>query len=111
MPEESVLLDDFIAVKTQKGRIFDSLSATLVLFIAIVIIDFSIDLKSFSFKHFKWQIILIFLSLPILGLLFHLLSKKIGWIINCFYYLFVSTATCFDFARKLITSNNRELMN
>jgi hypothetical protein len=111
MPEESALLDEFIAVKTQKGRIFNSLSATLVLFIAIAIIDFSIDLKTFSFKHFKWQIALIFLSLPILGLLFHVLSKKIGWIINCFYYLFVSTATCFDFVRKSITSNNRELMN
>jgi hypothetical protein len=108
MSDERALLDEFFIKKSHNPKLFDVFTAISILFVAFVLAEFAIDLRSLSVKQFDWLLASIFLVLPFLGLIFHILSKKIGWIINCFYYVFISSATAYGFARNLFRDGGLE---
>lgn len=87
MTEEISLLDEFNVDKPKKGKYFDLLIASSVSYIIFIIVDFAFDTKRLSIKSIDWELAIGILFLPVLGLVFHVTSKKIGWIINFFYYL------------------------
>jgi hypothetical protein len=95
------LLDSFLVVRPEKGKIFDFFLISSFFFIVFVLVDLAFDLTRFSPKDFDWQLALTILFLPIAGLVFYLMSKKIGWVINFFYYISFSLFGLYSFVQNL----------
>jgi hypothetical protein len=103
--QETSILDEFSVASPQKSRIYHALTIAWALYIALLLADFIFDWKSGSTKRIDWQVILVVLILPSLGFVFHLVRKKAGWIINCFYYLLIGLLSFTAFLRGLIKGN------
>lgn len=63
------------------------------------------DVESGHRKRIDWELAMMLLGLPVLGIIFHLASKKVGWIVNGFYYLVVSLAFMYGFYTEFIETN------
>jgi hypothetical protein len=103
--QEFSILDEFSASSPQKGWVYHLLTIISALYIGLLLLDFTFDLKSGSAKRIDWQVILVVLVLPSLGFAFHLARKKAGWIINCFYYLLIGLLSFAGFLRGFFRDN------
>ena len=99
---ETALLDEFITIKPKKGKLFDALIVASLFYIIFVIVDLTVDTQRLSSKRFDWALGVFLLALPVLGMILHLTSKKIGWIINSFYYLWMSLAMLISFVWDIV---------
>src|SRR5688572_18653949 len=106
LKEDTAILDEFSALRPPKSKLFDALIISSLFYIGLVLLDFAVDFKTFSLKNFDWQLAIVILVLPLLGIIFHLTSKKIGWIINTLYYLFISLVASYTFLRSLLNEKN-----
>ncbi|WP_153798082.1 hypothetical protein [Foetidibacter luteolus] len=104
--EEPGLLDELLVETPQKGKFFNLLTISLFVFIAVIFLDCLINFSRFSFKKFDWQIATIMLPLPIVGFVFHLLSKKAGWVINLFYCFLFSLLVGFALVKYAIKKSD-----
>jgi hypothetical protein len=101
LKEDTSILDEFSPARPQKSRLFDAFTISSLIYIAFFLSDFAVDFKTFSLKNFDWQIAIIILVLPSFGVISHLAGKQIAWIINSFYYLFITLVSFFTFLRSL----------
>jgi hypothetical protein len=106
MTEETALLEEFIESKPKKGKLFDALISSSVAYIISIVIFFALQMKTtrFSFKTLDWQLLLVILVLPFFGCIFLINSKRIGWIINSLYFLFISSIGVYSFLRSLASA-------
>jgi hypothetical protein len=104
--QESSLLDNFLIRKPEKGKLYHLLTTSSLFYIVFMIVVLAVNVKKFSIKQFDWQLAIGILLLPFLGLFFHLISKKIGWIINCFYYSIITLIAFYGLLRKIREENS-----
>lgn len=88
MEEQAHLLDEFAEKQPQKGKYFRGFVAASSCFISFLVLEFIVDLEHFSLKSIEWDIGLAILALPVIGLFFISIGKKIGWVFSLLYYIF-----------------------
>jgi presenilin-like A22 family membrane protease len=101
MVKEETILDDFLYYTPQKGKLYNALIISYISYVAMVIITLAVDLDDFSQKDFDWLLSIILLIIPVTGIIFHLFSKKAGWIINCLYYVSVVSIIGYVYSRNI----------
>lgn len=107
--EGNALLEEFLVVKAKKGKLFDALTISSLFYIAFVLIDFAVDVERLALKSFDWQLATALLALPFFGMIFHLTSKTIGWIINFLYYLSISLLLFYTFLQNILDETQASL--
>lgn len=100
------ILNDFLEEKDQKGRFYKVFSVSSLLFIFCLTVDLVYDVTDGHRKRVDWELAVMLLGLPVLGMIFHLANKKVGWIVNFFYYMVVSLAFSYGFYTELIETNS-----
>jgi hypothetical protein len=100
------ILEGFLEMKDERGRLYKVFSVSSLIFIFCMAVDLVYDVQGGRSKRIDWEIATPLLGLPVLGMIFHLASKKVGWIINVFYYLVVSLAFCYGFYTEYIETNS-----
>lgn len=101
LKEEALILSEFALVKPRRTKFFYAFMISSVFYMLFILIDFAFDFSTHSLKRFEWDLALVILSLPVLGIAFHASNKKIGWIINTIYYQFMSLISLFTLSRSL----------
>lgn len=99
------ILEGLLEVKAEKGRFYKVFSVSSLLFIFCVTVDLVYDITGGQRKRIDWVLAIMILGLPVLGMIFHLANKKVGWIVNGFYYLLVSLAFMYGFYTEFIETN------
>ena len=89
--KESTVLEEFAEVTPKKGKLFEAFIIASLFFTFFVLVDLAVDFKKKAFKPFDWQLATLLLILPVFGIMFHLSCKKIGWVINSFYYFLIAS--------------------
>lgn len=82
--------EEFIEKKPKKDKYFYAISIASACFMLITLFTFTYDIGRSVLKKFEWEIALLILLLPALGFCFHVLGKKIGWILNSFYFFLLT---------------------
>ena len=111
MTEETAILEEFTERKPRKGKLFDALIASSVSYIAFIIVFFFLAMKTreFSLRTSRWQLLFLILILPLSGTVFLIIGKKIGWIVNCFYFSLTTLALFYSLIRILVEEKNISL--
>jgi magnesium-transporting ATPase (P-type) len=99
------ILEDLLDVKPERGLMYKAFTVSSLLFILCLSFDLLYDVDGGRIRRINWDMILVLVGLPVLGMLFYLASKKIGWIVNVFYYLVVSLAFSYSFYTAFIEGN------
>lgn len=99
------LLDGFLEVKNEKGRFYNIFTVSSLLFIFCLSFDLFYDVAGGRLRRIDWELTLVLVGLPVLGTIFHLAGKKVGWVVNVFYYLVVSLAFSYSFYTEFIEGN------
>jgi hypothetical protein len=109
MKEQTTLLDEFVATKPQKGKLFNGLIVSSFFYMAFVLINLAFDTQRLSPRRLDWQLGIFILLLPLLGIILHLSSKKIGWIINSFYYSLIALIMLYTLGWNILGDKNFHL--
>jgi len=109
MKEQFTLLDEFVTIKPQKSKLFDALTVSAFLYMAFAIVTLTSDTKRVSSMRFDWQLGIFVLLLPLIGIILHLASKKIGWIINSFFYLLTALILLHTFVWNILNDTTFHL--
>jgi hypothetical protein len=82
------LLKELEEAKAPGLRTFNLAILSSCIYIVGVAIMITFDGVGFSFRvgYVDWTMLAVFLTLPVVGLLFFLLQKTIGWVVSAFYY-------------------------
>src|SRR5690348_8005667 len=95
--QEKGLLDEFAVEEQPKSKLVDAVTVASGLYLLFILVDFVIDISSGLSRLFDWQLATAILFLPATGMIFHLWHKKLGWVINTFYYLGMTIIVGFVF--------------
>jgi hypothetical protein len=88
------ILDFDAEIDPGKSRLFKILTGVLVLYILFLIADLWTELRNErNTPRGAFIPLLLFIAIPISGLVILLFKKKLGWIISVFYYQFMVVIT------------------
>jgi hypothetical protein len=100
MDNEVSILDEFI-VKKNKPRLLAIITALAFVFLALLFWELASSFSKINPSTFHLQMALLFFLFPAAGLLFHITGKRIGWVLNIFYYTFLTIITGYAFILSL----------
>jgi hypothetical protein len=72
------ILDGFLEVKDERGRLYKVFSVLSLLFIFCLTVDLVYDVEGGHRKRIDWELAMMLLGLPVVGMIFHLARKKVG---------------------------------
>lgn len=92
MNNDKNILDDFESTTVQKNELFIILTCIFICYILFACTILFFDLENFPSpaKNIDWQLTIVILILPVVGLPLFLKRKKAGWLICLFYFILVT---------------------
>ncbi|HLP39540.1 hypothetical protein [Lacibacter sp.] len=100
---DEYILEGLLDVKAERGWMYKAFTVSSLLFILCLSFDLLYDVDGGRMRRTSWDFFLMLVGLPVIGMLFHLAHKKIGWIVNVFYYVVVSLLFSYIFYEEFIT--------
>jgi hypothetical protein len=80
------LLEEFVVVNDRKPRYYRWFTATSSVFIFFLIVDFTFDVAKLMIRDSHWELAVPLITIPVLGIIGHLVGHRVGWITNFLYY-------------------------
>lgn len=103
MENEVSLLDDLITVERKKPKLHNVITVFSLLFFAYFIFQLAFG-DQITWNSAQIVPMIVITMLPALGLLFHIIGRKTGWILNTVFYTLMTAITSANIIFNIIAS-------
>lgn len=101
MENEVSLLEDLITVKRKKPKLHNVITVLSLLFLVYFIFHFTFD-NQITRSSPQTMPFIVIMTLPALGMLFHIIGRKTGWILNTLFYTLITSIVSANIISNII---------